>query len=319
MRLCRTAPTRGALQRPGCRRRYRHSARFAGRAPTVFLPHRVAGYRRSLLLGFEGDGIEEHLWNSECLVHYRRSPGEGLVAQDRLYAEAEARLDFLEQLLTWQKEGYSIHLVTAKSGEEQRTQELFAEESALSALKPTFPRGDLNEGFRLTFRDDTRLDWRGLSRKSRGVVVVSETEIFGRRRPRRPKLTQRALVQRAQVDQLLDFADLVEGDFVVHLQHGIAHYRGLTKIKTRDGIREVISLECDDHVSLHVPLQESHLISRYVGLSKSKPQLGRIGTQRWEKARKAAEQSTSDLAAELLRIQASRDAEEGFGHPPDTA
>ena len=107
-----------------------------------------------------------------------------------------------------------------------------------------------------------------------------------------------ASAQRAQVDQLLDFSELVEGDFVVHLQHGIALYRGLSKLDTAQGIREVITLEFDDHVTLHVPLQESHLISRYVGLSKTKPQLGRIGSGRWEKARQAAERSTIDLAAE---------------------
>ncbi len=267
---------------------------------------------------FEPGEAAECTWDTESLVHHRRYPGDGLVAQERLHAEAEARQEFLQRLLEWQRAGYAIHIVTAKSGEEQRTQEILAEEPGIAALKPTFGRGDLNEGFRLTFRDDTRLDWRGWSKKTRGVVVVSETEIFGRRRPRRSAPTKRALVQRAQIDQLLDFADLVEGDFVVHLQHGIAHYRGLTRIETRDGVREVISLEFDEGVTLHVPLQESHLISRYVGLSKTKPQLGRIGTQRWEKARKAAERSTIDLAAELLRLQAVRDAEPGFAHPPDT-
>jgi transcription-repair coupling factor (superfamily II helicase) len=70
---------------------------------------------------------------------------------------------------------------------------------------------------------------------------------------------------------------------------------------------------------LHLPLQESHLISRYVGLSKARPQLGRIGTNRWEKTRKAAERSTVDLAAELLRIQAAREAEPGQACGPDTA
>src|SRR5688572_23837986 len=102
------------------------------------------------------------------------------------------------------------------------------------------------------------------SRGSAGLVVVTETEIFGRQRQRRPSLNARAVAQRAQVDQLLDFSELVEGDFVVHLQHGIALYRGLTKLDTAQGMREVISLEFDDHVTLHVPLQESHLISRYV-------------------------------------------------------
>jgi transcription-repair coupling factor (superfamily II helicase) len=110
----------------------------------------------------------------------------------------------------------------------------------------------------------------------------------------------------------------VEGDFVVHLQHGIAHYRGLTKLDTAQGIREVISLEFDDHVTLHVPLQESHLVSRYVGLSKSKPQLGKIGSGRWEKARQAAERATIDLAAELLRIHAAREAQPGHAFPGDT-
>ncbi|HVU25930.1 MAG TPA: transcription-repair coupling factor, partial [Opitutus sp.] len=143
------------------------------------------------------------------------------------------------------------------------------------------------------------------------------TEIFGRQRQRRPSVNTRAVATRAQIDQLLDFSELVEGDFVVHLQHGIALYRGLTKLDTAQGVREVISLEFDDHVTLHVPLQESHLVSRYVGLTKSRPQLGRIGSNRWEKTRAAAERATVDLAAELLRIHAAREAEPGFAFPPD--
>ena len=96
------------------------------------------------------------------------------------------------------------------------------------------------------------------------------------------------------------------------------HRAGLTKLETQDGVREVISLEFDDKVTLHVPLQESHLISRYVGLSKTKPQLGRVGSGRWEKARQAAERSTLDLAAELLAIQAKRETQPGHAFAEDT-
>jgi len=256
-------------------------------------------------------------WNSESLQHHRRYPTDGLVAQDRLHAEAEARLAFLQQVQVWQQDGYTVRVVVPKSGETQRIDEILAEEPELAGLKLPYAIGTINEGFRVTFTADSRLQGYGLTRRHRGLIVISETEIFGRQRPRRPAGSKRALVQRAQVDQLLDFADLVEGDYVVHLQHGIAHFRGLTKIESHDGWREVISLEFDDDVTLHVPLQESHLISRYVGLSKSKPQLGRIGTQRWERTRKAAERSTIDLAADLLRIQAAREAEPGFAHDAD--
>lgn len=275
----------------------------------------------------DGDEVVESTWDTDSLVHHRSYPDDALVAQERLHGEVEARHAFLEKVREWKRLGYGLAFVVSKEGEEQRAKEILEEDHALKTLQPLWLRGMPNEGFRITFRPgaeagetvldaSTRLTWRKPAAK-RGLVVVTETELFGRQRARRAGGTKRALAQRAQIDQLLDFAELVEGDFVVHLQHGIALYRGLTRIETAQGVREVISLEFDDHVTLHVPLQESHLISRYVGLSKTRPQLGRIGSGRWEKTRQAAERATIDLAAELLRIQAAREAQPGFSFPPD--
>jgi len=265
----------------------------------------------------------EETWDTESLVHHRSYPEERLIAHERLQAEEEARRQFLETVAAWQQEGYAVDFVISKEGEEQRVRELLAEDTALKKLQPRFLRGTLSEGFRRTFREGrARTSFRAEDETAakalpKGIVVVSETEIFGRRRARR-SVPKRAIAAQSTVDQLLDFSELVEGDFVVHLQHGIAQYRGLTKLETQDGVREVISLEFDDKVTLHVPLQESHLISRYVGLSKAKPQLGRVGSGRWEKARQAAERSTLDLAAELLAIQARREAQPGHAFAEDT-
>jgi transcription-repair coupling factor (superfamily II helicase) len=264
-------------------------------------------------------GAVETTWDTESLAHHRSYADDTLIAQDRLQVEEAARHRFLLQIAGWRKAGYAVDLVASKEGEEQRIQEILAEDSALQHIRPRFLRGTLNEGFRITFgQSGPSLGWSTPPKGAIGLVVVTETEIFGRQRQRRPVLNPRVSAQRAQIDQLLDFSELVEGDFVVHLQHGIALYRGLTKLDTAQGLREVISLEFDDHVTLHVPLQESHLISRYVGLSKARPQLGRIGSGRWEKARKAAERATVDLAAELLRIHAAREAQPGHAFPPDT-
>jgi transcription-repair coupling factor (superfamily II helicase) len=290
------------------------------------------------------DGAEDDVtWNTESLVHHRRYPDDALVAQERLQVEEEARREFLQQVAAWRQAGYEVTFVVSKAGEEQRTREILEEDSELKGIQPKWIRGTLNEGFRVTFSPEAALTAAespaaGMTRIPRpvksgrskalqgagdpgrtGHVFVTETEIFGRQRQRRPQTNIRAVAQRAQIDQLLDFSELVEGDFVVHLQHGIALYRGLTKLDTAQGMKEVISLEFDDHVTLHVPLQESHLISRYVGLSKARPQLGRIGTQRWEKARQAAERATIDLAAELLRIHAAREAQPGHAFPEDNA
>ncbi len=262
-----------------------------------------------------GASVEEHTWDTESLAHHRRYPSDDLIAQERLAAEEQARHDFLSLLARWHGEGAGVDIVVPKESEEKRIQEILSAHPAAKKLKPRFLRGQLNEGFRLR---PTRADAPAPESAPPAVrVVVTETELFGRQRTRRAQTGRRAVVHRAQVDQLLDFADLVEGDFVVHLQHGVALYRGITKLDTRDGLREVISLEFDEGVTLHVPLPEAHLISRYVGLSKVRPQLGRIGSDRWQKTRAQAERATLDLAAELLRIQAARDAQPGFSCPPD--
>jgi transcription-repair coupling factor (superfamily II helicase) len=257
----------------------------------------------------------ETAWDTESLEHHRRLPSETLLARDRLQAEEDARRAFLSKLAEWGREGFTIAFAASKAGEEKRMREILAADSGLAGLGPVFLRGSLNEGFRATAREGAAFAMGG---KGRGLVLVTETEVFGRKRTRRAAAGGRARISVAQVDQLLDFAELVEGDFVVHLQHGIALYRGVKKLETAQGLREVISLEFDDGVTLHVPLQESHLVSRYVGLGRIKPQLGKIGTGRWEKARRAVERATVDLAAELLRIQASREAQAGFAFPADT-
>jgi transcription-repair coupling factor (superfamily II helicase) len=293
--------------------------------------------------------VTEITWDTESLAHHRNYPSDDLIAQDRLAAEEHARHDFLSRLSSWQKEGSSIAIVVPKESEEKRIQEILTAQPDAKRLRIRFLRGQLNEGFRATPRPDATLalgapaptaakrkrpalsdsDIRlsesviqnsattATATETTAVVVVTETELFGRQRTRRAVSSRRAVVHRAQVDQLLDFADLVEGDFVVHLQHGIALFRGITKLDTRDGLREVISLEFDDKVTLHVPLPEAHLVSRYVGLSKVRPQLGKIGSDRWQKTRQQAERATIDLAAELLRIQAARDAQPGVALPPD--
>jgi transcription-repair coupling factor (superfamily II helicase) len=271
---------------------------------------------------FEGAGHEQ-TWDTESLAHHRRYPDDALVAHERLQVEEEARHRFFELVVRWQREGYAIGLAVAKDGEEARTREILAADPALKELRPRFLRSTINEGFRVTYRPAESLAAGPVSLvlapQARGFVLVSETEILGRQRQRRPVLYRRPAVTPSQVDQLLDFSELVEGDFVVHLQHGIAVFRGLAKLETAAGIREVISLEFDDKVTLHVPLQEAHLVSRYVGLAKARPKLGRVGSGRWEKTRAAAEHATLDLAAQLLEVQARRAAQPGYAFPPDTA
>ena len=122
---------------------------------------------------------------------------------------------------------------------------------------------------------------------------------------------------RKNVDQALDFSELVNGDFLVHHQHGICRFEKLGKIDNSHGEEEAITLEFADGLMLHVPLQESHLLSRYVGLQKTKPKLAKLGGKLWSKTKQAAEEAALDLAADLLRLQATRESKSGFAFSID--
>ena len=128
---------------------------------------------------------------------------------------------------------------------------------------------------------------------------------------------KKARVLRKNVDQALDFSELISGDFLVHHQHGICRFDNLGKIENDGSVEETITVEFADGLMLHVPLQESHLLSRYIGLQKAKPKLARLGGKLWAKTKQAAETAALDLAADLLRLQATRESKSGHAFSQD--
>ena len=143
-----------------------------------------------------------------------------------------------------------------------------------------------------------------------------------------PLRTGRAL------DTFLDFAP---GDFVVHADHGIARFAGLTLHKPRAVPRaqkiqhvgpqttrepepeEFLTLEFANHAKLHVPAAQIDLVQKYIGGFSGKPPLSTLGGQRWQNQKDRVAQSVKDLAGEMLRVRAARNAMPGVQYPADTA
>ena len=142
-----------------------------------------------------------------------------------------------------------------------------------------------------------------------GIVILSETDVSGK-----PKARLRTRKKSSyRISQIAETAaDFIDGDFAVHAVHGICRYTGLKKECFNDRIQEVLILEFADDVKVLVPLDQSYLISRYVGASRKIPKLSRIGAGAWGNAKRAAAEAINDLASELLRIQAVRNSSRGF-------
>jgi transcription-repair coupling factor (superfamily II helicase) len=118
--------------------------------------------------------------------------------------------------------------------------------------------------------------------------------------------------------RVADLNDIEPGDLVVHLEHGIGKYMGLHEILFDGRRQEVLTIEYADAAKLHVPVSQTHLLSRYVGVSKHHVQLHRLGGKRWNTEKEAAERAIVDLAATLLDTQAQRSILAGHSFPADT-
>jgi transcription-repair coupling factor (superfamily II helicase) len=117
-----------------------------------------------------------------------------------------------------------------------------------------------------------------------------------------------------------DFRDLTVGDYVVHVEHGIARYMGLRVIEENgQPPLELMILEFADEAKLYVPLTRLDLIQKYRSTETGPaPVLNKLGSQGWQKTKARVKKAMADMAAELLKLYAQREATQGTPFSPDT-
>jgi transcription-repair coupling factor (superfamily II helicase) len=204
---------------------------------------------------------------------------------------------FFKQLNEWQRETWDIGIVFSTKGELERFTELSGKDLERDlGLTPVI--GELVSSFILPV---TKL------------AVLSSSELFGRYRT--PGAARRSSVEKARVIRARATLDDIEpGDLVVHYEYGIGKFKGIAQ--EEDG--EELQIEYKDGSILSVPLEQAHLLGKYIGVGGKTPDLNKLGNATWQKNRKSAEKSILDYAARLLRIQAEREHDQGHAHPPDT-
>jgi transcription-repair coupling factor (superfamily II helicase) len=117
-----------------------------------------------------------------------------------------------------------------------------------------------------------------------------------------------------------DFRDLNVGDYVVHVEHGIAQYQGLKEIE-QDGLQvEFMILEFAEQAKLYVPLTRLDLIQKYRSTDTGPaPPLSRLGSQQWTRTKARVRKAMQDMAGELLKLYAERATAQGTAFSKDNA
>ena len=143
------------------------------------------------------------------------------------------------------------------------------------------------------------------------VILLTEEDITG------PK---KRVVKRKWdgFDEFLNsFKDLTIGEWVVHIEHGIGVYRGITELKIGQYTKDFLVIEYQGGDRLYVPIDDLHLVQKFIGGEKYKPKIDKLGTQYWANTKKRVRKNVEDIAKELIELYAEREIAEGHQYPPD--
>ena len=139
-----------------------------------------------------------------------------------------------------------------------------------------------------------------------GLALIGESDLFGKRRAHRePKASRRSVTP----------LDLVEGDLVVHVVHGVGRYRGMETREIGGSVNDYLTLEYAEGDKLFVPADQVDAVSKYIG--GEAPKLNRLGTGDWNRQKARVRKAVRDMAGELIQLYSARASSKGFAFSPD--
>jgi len=263
------------------------------RTEAEFPPPGIAGEHFLILTGGTpnpGAGPEDY--STACF-----ETGLGPFDAGDFIVDEHKRERLADQLLQWRKDGWKIFLFCRNEGEQERLAEMLPGAATDSLV---WISGELHGGFVCP---------------GAKAAVLCDSDLLGR--STRNLRMRRRPVAEALKRGMPDFTELSEGELVVHLEHGIGRFEGMKEIPREGTPEQVLVLSFANQSRLYVPLEQSGLVSRYVGIGRRNPPLSELGDGKWARARKNAEQAVYQYAARLLALQAERETCAGFAFPPD--
>ncbi|AMV60166.1 Transcription-repair coupling factor [Pediococcus damnosus] len=144
------------------------------------------------------------------------------------------------------------------------------------------------------------------------LVVITEHELFAKIPKKRPKRQKMENTQR-----LKSYTELKPGDFVVHVNHGIGRYTGMTTMLV-DGVhQDYITIQYAGSGKLFIPVTQLNLVQKYVASEGKHPRLNKLGGSDWSKTKRKVAAKIEDIADELVDLYAQREAEKGYAFSKD--
>jgi transcription-repair coupling factor len=210
--------------------------------------------------------------------------------------------DFLNDVRDKLQQEWSLVIVTKRTDE---LAEICTEEHVPFTAKAERRQGAVT----LVSAEEAELLPHSVQNPDLQCALLTDREIFS---------LKKAGKQRSVQKLALDFiTSLVPGDYVVHMEHGIGHFEGMTQKEVDGTAREYLELTYAEGDKLFVPVDQADKLSKFVYEEGNEPVLTRLGTQEWKRVMAKAKEETQKLAKELLELYAKRAKSRGHAYPED--
>ena len=206
-----------------------------------------------------------------------------------------------ETLHSYQEQGYATYILSSNKKQLERLKEILQSSEVDTKVEFTGIQKAIHSGFT---DNETR------------IAVYTDHQIFGRYH--RYNLRDEKIREKKDHILVKDLNALKPGDYVVHVDHGIGVFVGMTTIENNGKRQEVIRLRYKDNDTLLVPIHALHKIAKYRGKDSAPPSINKLGSGAWQKLKKKAKDKVKDIAKDLIALYAQRMQEEGFAFSPDS-
>jgi len=224
-------------------------------------------------------------------------------------AAFQQRVDFLvQQLQEWRKKNV-VFLLASTVERGKRIKEILEAEGLGITNKVN---NDLQIGQIIVAKGNI---YEGFHFPAAQVVVVADQEIFGVRKKKSRHDFREKFEQGVKLTSL---EDLIPGDYVVHINHGVGRYLGLETIESEGVKKDYLSLEYANKDKLYIPIEQMDMLQKYLGIEEKSPKLSKLGGNEWSRLKKKVSCSVQELAQELLRLYATREITKGYAFATDT-
>ncbi|SFB31719.1 transcription-repair coupling factor [Lentibacillus halodurans] len=214
---------------------------------------------------------------------------------------------FKNELKRWEKGDFSVVVLAPNEKRAEKIHSIFmdyeieadvAHELTLPVRRPTITVGNISNGIEFPMHK---------------LVLITENELF-KKKTKRPRKKQKI----SNAERIKNYQELKVGDYVVHAHHGIGKYLGIETLEMNDLHKDFMLIKYSGDDKLYVPIDQIELVQKFVASEGKEPKMHKLGGSEWAKTKRKVQSNVEDIADDLIKLYAEREARKGYAFSEET-